>query len=117
MKIWPFRSLIGYATVEPTMINSRPVISATIFAVVLSIAASSFQANAFPKFARKEKKNCSYCHSVKMGGGPRGFRGRFYDAHKFSFNGFVEKVEAKKAGVKVNAMGPDSKPTKPYSGK
>jgi hypothetical protein len=107
---------IGYAT-EELMMNSRTAISVAAFAIVLSIAASSFQANAFPKFAKKEKKNCSYCHSVKMGGGPRGFRGRFYDAHQFSFKGFVEKVEAKKAGVKVNAVGPDSKPTKPYTGK
>ena len=77
----------------------------------------SFRAEAFPKFATKEKKNCSYCHSVDQGGGPRGFRGLYYGAHKNSFAGFKEAVEAKKAGVKPNAMGKASKPTKPYTGK
>lgn len=77
----------------------------------------SFRAEAFPKFAKKENKDCTYCHSVDQGGGPRGFRGMYYDAHKLSFKGFNEKVEAKKAGVKPNAMGKASKPTKPYTGK
>ena len=92
----------------------RSILPVTVFVGVLAIAASSFQASAYPKFAKKEKKNCSYCHSVKTGGGPRGFRGMYYDHNKFSFKGFVEKVEAKKAGVKPGAEGPASKPTKPY---
>lgn len=88
--------------------------------LALAIALSgvlSFRAEAYPKFARKEKKSCAYCHLSEGGGDARGFRGLYYDGHKDSFKAFKEVVEAKKAGVKPNAMGKASKPTKPYTGK
>jgi glutathione peroxidase len=74
-------------------------------------------AEAKPEFAKKEKKVCGYCHLNPAGGGARGFRGMYYARHNISFRGFVEAREAKKAGVKPNAMGKASKPTKPYTGK
>jgi len=81
------------------------------------VAYGSFSANATPDFAKKEKKACNYCHLRSAGGGARGFRGTFYDANHDSFKGFVEKKQAKLAGVAVNAVGVKSKPTKPYDGK
>ena len=95
----------------------RNLVPVTVFLGVLAVATTSFQADAFPKFAKKEGKGCNYCHSVKVGGGPRGFRGMYYSGHAFSFKNFDEKKESTKAGVKMNAMGEDSKPTKPYKGK
>jgi hypothetical protein len=74
-------------------------------------------ATAKPQFAQKEKKPCGYCHLKPQGGGARGFRGLYYKAHAFSFKKFDEVREAKLAGVKPNAMGPASKPTKPYPSK
>lgn len=88
-----------------------------LFALVGALSVLTFSAQAKPAFAEKEKKACNYCHSVDSGGGPRGFRGMYYGAHKLSFKGFNEKKEAKKAGVKEGAMGVQSKPTKPYTGK
>ena len=79
---------------------------------------SNFQrAEAYPAFAKKEKKACAYCHLNPRGGKGWGFRGLYYDGHKRSFNGFKEEIEAQKAGVKPNSMGLDAKPTKPYTGK
>ncbi len=75
---------------------------------------SGLTANATPAFATKEKKACNYCHLKPSGGENWGFRGLYYHANKFSFKGFDEKKEAKKAGVKVGAMGKDAKPTKKY---
>lgn len=72
-------------------------------------------ATATPDFAKKEKKNCNFCHLRPQGGGERGFRGLYYKGHRFSFKGFVEKTEAKLAGVKPGALGAASRPTKPYA--
>ncbi len=88
-----------------------------VTAATAALFLSNVQVEAKPAFAKKEKKTCNYCHSVDKGGGPRGFRGTYYGAHKLSFKGFDEKKEAKKAGVKPNAMGAASKATKPYTGK
>lgn len=88
-----------------------------IATVTTAFAISNIQVQATPDYAKKEKKTCNYCHSVDKDGGPRGFRGTYYKAHKLSFKGFDEKKEAKKAGVKPNAMGSKSKATKPYTGK
>lgn len=85
--------------------------------ITAALAVSNIQVQARPAYAKKEKKNCNYCHSVERGGGPRGFRGMFYKEHKLSFKGFDEKKEAKKAGVKEKAVGKATKPTKPYTGK
>jgi hypothetical protein len=86
-----------------------------IFAMaVLTAASSTFQAQATPAFAAKEKKACGYCHLRESGGGKRGFRGKYYDHNRNSFKGFSEAIEAAKAGVSVNAMGKKSAPTKKY---
>ncbi len=87
-----------------------------LFSVVGVVAASTFQAEAKPPFAAKEKKACNYCHLTDSGGA-RGFRGMYYGVNKLSFKKFVEKTQAKKAGVKEGAVGAASKPTKPYTGK
>lgn len=96
-----------------TLVKSVLVASCAVAALVVT----NLQVEAKPAFAAKEKKTCNYCHSVDKGGGPRGFRGMYYGAHKLSFKGFDEKKEAKKAGVKEKSMGAATKPTKPYTGK
>lgn len=88
-----------------------------IACVTATFAVSNMQVEARPPYAKKENKTCNYCHAVEKGGGPRGFRGMYYGAHKLSFKGFDNKAEAKKAGVKPDAMGKATKPTKPYTGK
>ena len=70
-------------------------------------------AMARPEFSKKEDRSCVYCHLSTIGG-QRGFRGIYYGVHKYSFEGFVEALEAAKAGVRANAMGKDTKPKKPY---
>lgn len=89
--------------------------SLMVAAVIVSLSLT-FTAEAKEKFAKKEKKECVYCHLVKEGG-EQGFRGLFYKANKLSLKGFVEKTEAAKAGVKAGVMGMDTKPTKKYTGK
>lgn len=86
------------------------ILAAIFSSIILSLY---FQANATPAFARKEKKACAYCHLNPRGGGARGFRGIYYQNHKFSFKGFNEKKEAKLAGVKPGVMAEASKPTNP----
>ena len=67
-------------------------------------------AQATPAFAKKEMKECNYCHVNP--GGPRNFRGKFYKAHGLSFADFDNIYEAKLAGVTdANAMGGDAKAT------
>ncbi len=71
------------------------------------------KANAFPPFAKKEGKNCTYCHLAQ--GGARGFRGMYYKAHGLSFAEFDNVYEAQLAGVKdPEAEGAETKPTVPY---
>ena len=72
-----------------------------------------FEANARPIYARNENKKCIFCH-INPSGGERGFRGIFYKLHGHSFQGFVEKTEAAKAGVKPNTTGADTRPTRSY---
>ena len=66
-----------------------------------------------PEFSKKEEKTCVYCHLSPIGG-LKGFRGIYYQKHKLTFNGFIEALEAAKAGVRANAVGKDAKPKKPY---
>ena len=73
-------------------------------AVVL--AAISMPASAKPPFAEKEGVACTYCHIQAP---KRNYRGDYYKSHQFSFAGFVDATEAKKAGVAV-APGAGSKP-------
>ena len=90
------------------------LVTPALFIVTVVLSASSFEANATPAFAQKEKKSCNYCHLKNEGGKGWGFRGKYYEHNKLSFKGFVEKTEAAKAGVKPGAMGAAAKPTKKY---
>lgn len=85
--------------------------------VLAAVVSSTTSAEATKIFAAKEGKVCAYCHLNPAGGGARGFRGLYYAGHKFSFTKFTEAAQAKKAGVAPGAMGPKTKPTKPYTGK
>ncbi len=98
-----------------TRLRHLPLTAALLVAV---FGVASFRrAEAYPAFARKEKKACEYCHLRARGGEGWGFRGLYYRGHKNAFTGFKEEAEAKKAGVKPGAVGADAKPTKPYTGK
>lgn len=60
----------------------------------LSAFSSAKPAEAFPKFATKEKKPCGFCHVNPAGKGPRNVAGIWYDKHNFSFEGYTpEKAE------------------------
>ena len=54
-------------------------------------------AQAKPEFKEKEGVKCSYCHSGQQP--KRNYRGLFYKNNNFSFAGFDDPAEAKKAGV------------------
>jgi len=101
------------------MKNLTLVRRASTLALVMTVLVSTvgvFKADARPEYARKEKKECVYCHLGN--GGKRGFRGLYYKGHDHTFKGFDEKVEAKAAGVKEKSMGKDTAPTnKDYTGK
>ncbi len=75
----------------------------------LAIGLLSTTANARPAYARKEGKECNYCHVNR--GGPRNFRGMYYGTHDKSFELFDNQFEAKAAGVAADAVGPDAVPT------
>ncbi len=60
-------------------------------------------ANAFPAFAQKEKKPCSYCHVNPGGGGRRNAAGIWYDKHGQSFAGYTPEQANAEAGL--NARG------------
>jgi hypothetical protein len=77
----------------------------TAACAVLAISAPQ-KAEAFPAYAKKEKKECSYCHVKKDGGGKRTEAGEYYKTHKNSFAGY------KPAGAKP-AVKPTPKPAKP----
>jgi len=65
-------------------------------------------AHALPKFAQAEGKPCLYCHTAPIGNANNlNYRAKFYKAHNFSFTGFDDAAEAKKAGVEV---GPEAVP-------
>lgn len=66
----------------------------------------SLPASAKPPFAEKEGVACTYCHTQAP---RRNYRGDYYKSHQFSFAGFVDASEAKKAGVTVGP-GAGSKP-------
>jgi hypothetical protein len=89
---------------------------AIILTAVIAFVSFSSGATARPPYAQREKKSCNYCHTSDSGGA-RGFRGMYYNAHGLTFKKYVEKTEAKKAGVTAGAVGAKSKPTKPYTGK
>ena len=66
-------------------------------------------AHARPAYAKKEGKECVYCHVVP--GGPRNFRGLYYGAHNRSFMEFDNVFESKAAGVAANSVAGDAVPT------
>jgi len=51
-----------------------------------ALVASS--ARALPKYATKEKKPCSFCHTAKAGGGRRTTAGDWYKTHNHTFAGW-----------------------------
>jgi len=78
-------------------------------AAVCALAIGAARSYAFPKYAEKEKVKCDYCHVVA--GGDRNFRGLYYKAHDLSFAEFDNVYEAKLAGVKPTAVGPEATAT------
>lgn len=84
----------------------RAVGALAAFAALTALSGTSAQAK--PEFAMKEGKACTYCHVAPP---ERNFRGMYYGAHNHSFKDFDNEYEAKAAGVKPDAEGPDAKPT------
>jgi len=78
-------------------------------ALACGLSTVSGPAKARPAYAKKEGKECVYCHVVP--GGPRNFRGMYYGAHNRSFAEFDNVFEAKAAGVAANAQAGDAVPT------
>ena len=63
-----------------------------IATALVLVALIPVNATAMPKFAALENKECIYCHVDPAGGGARNFRGKYYEAHGFSFEGFDEEA-------------------------
>jgi hypothetical protein len=93
--------------------KTRPAAVFSLVLVTIFGISGIQEASARPQFARKENKQCVYCH-LEPTGGARGFRGIYYKLHDHSLKNFDEKRESALAGVRANAMGEDSKPTKSY---
>ena len=74
--------------------------------IAAALVGLTLPASAKPPFAEKEGVACTYCHTQAP---KRNYRGDYYKSHQFSFAGFVDATEAKKAGVAV-APGAGSKP-------
>ena len=96
--------------------------SVSAFALLCFFACGT-AANAFPAFAKKEKKPCAYCHIRPAGGGPRNPAGLWYKKHGLSFDGYTPeaaKIEAdampktEAAGGKKTSL-PKGKPAKKSS--
>lgn len=51
-------------------------------------------ANAKPEYAKKEKKNCTFCH-VKMGSKELNDAGKYYKAHDHSLEGYKAEMPKK----------------------
>ena len=80
-----------------------------LVAAAIAMFAIACPALARPEYAMKEKVECLHCH-VRPGE-DRNFRGLYYAAHKHSFDGFDEQIEALRAGVKPNSKGSEARPT------
>ena len=87
------RKAVGSSFIMTTGHGQRGTRAAAIAATAITAGAillSSLggrQAEAFPVFATKEKKPCSYCHVMASGGGKRTDAGNYYKAHGNSFAG------------------------------
>ncbi len=89
------------------MTNRQPLFAA-LFALAAGALWTPRAAHALPKFAQAEGKPCLYCHKAPIGNANNlNYRAKFYKAHNFSFAGFDDAAEAKKAGVEV---GPEAAP-------
>ncbi|WP_309685970.1 hypothetical protein [Armatimonas sp.] len=66
-----------------------------LVAFVLSVAGNAY---ALPAYAKKENKNCAFCHVNPKGGGKRVAAGEWYKTHNRSLKGF--KAPAKPAPKK-----------------
>ena len=72
-----------------------------LVALVLNMASSAF---ATPVFAKKENKNCAFCHTNSSGGGKRTAAGEWYKSHSHTFAGFKDPSKpAAPAGKKPAA--------------
>ncbi len=92
------------------MLGNRIVrLLGVLCALVALMALAPSAAEARKAYALKENKTCIYCHVQP--GGDRNFRGIYYATHAKSFADFDNVFEAKAAGVKPEAMGPDAVPT------
>src|SRR5207248_10615416 len=74
-----------------------------LFAAAATFAAVAAQAK--PEYARREKKNCAYCHTNPAGGGARNFRGMYYATHNHSFEGFGEDKPATQPSERPASVG------------
>lgn len=79
-------------------------LTALVTGLVLVAGFGGQKAEAFPAFAKKEKKPCSYCHINAAGGGKKTPAGEYYKAHGNSFAGYGGSVPA-----------PPTRPTKPLA--
>ena len=92
------------------MVSNRLMRLFTVLSALIALSAlASSSAEARKAYALKENKTCIYCHVQP--GGDRNFRGIYYATHMKSFAAFDNVYEAKAAGVKADAMGPDAVPT------
>ena len=67
--------------------SSRPLASLFVaFAVVIAgTLVAPREANAMKEYARKEGKDCAFCHVSDKGSGPRNAKGREYEANGHQF--------------------------------
>jgi outer membrane biosynthesis protein TonB len=87
---------------------------AAVFAsalVGLSAFSTAKPAEAFPKFATKEKKPCGFCHVNPAGKGPRNVAGIWYDKHNFSFEGYTPEKAEELYGTPAATPTPEPTPT------
>lgn len=78
----------------------------TMWAALLLVVAAAVVApgaQARPPFKEKEGVTCKYCHQPSPP--TLNYRAIFYRTHKYSFAGFDDAAEAKKAGVEVAPFG------------
>lgn len=73
-----------------------------LLAALLLTAIGATAAFAKPEFKDKEGVKCTYCHSGQQP--KRNYRGDFYKRNGFSFKGFDDAAEAKKAGVEIGPL-------------
>lgn len=91
--------------------RSLAVIGAVVLALGGIFALNTNNAEAFPKYAQKEKKPCNYCHVKPAGGGKRTAAGEWYKTH-LSFVGYKPgAAAAPPPAAGKPAVKPAAKPT------